>query len=182
MFIALTGLHGAGKSYFSLNIAKSFNFMVYNKKEIVRKLCERATGNPDNWNRWYNDEYEKDPVAMTKRILYELPLEQNIILDAVHSNLEWDIIKSIVPDAALAVVITPYEIRKERKGEYGIDKGDASRIRYWHTNGATTDCLLTSACWSFNGAASLETNLNSFNDFITYLASLEKEKTKIKKI
>lgn len=175
MFIAMTGLHGAGKSYLVEHISKNFDFYVYNKKEIVRNLCEKATGNGEIWNKWYNDEYNKDPILMTNRILNELPLGENIILDAVHSNLEWEIIKSVIPNASLAIVVTPYEIRKERKGTYDIDKGDSSRIGFWHNNKAESNCLLTSASWTFNGASSIETNLQSFEEFINYLKQESQE-------
>lgn len=44
MLIAMTGLHGAGKSYFASNIPAKYGFKVYNKKEIIKFLCKKKRG------------------------------------------------------------------------------------------------------------------------------------------
>lgn len=95
MFIALTGLHCSGKSYFSSNLPSSYNFSVYNKNKILDKLYDEYA---DKFifldsNSWYNYIYELNPYSATAMIINEIYLSDNIILNAVHSNLEWEIIK-----------------------------------------------------------------------------------------
>ena len=67
MFIALTGLHSAGKSYLSHNIMCKYGFEVCSKKDLVRYICKEMT-NRDDWADWYREEFNKDADKMTKLI------------------------------------------------------------------------------------------------------------------
>ena len=164
MFIALTGLHSAGKSYFANNIIAKYGFDICSKKELVHYICNEKTDRRD-WAEWYKEEFHKDAYNITKVILSYLDLKQNIVLDAVHSDLEWKIIKSIVPEAELIGIITPEFIRKTRREEGDLEK-DKKRISYWHNGGG---CLMTELSWTFNGGASLEINEKSFKEFLIYV-------------
>lgn len=163
MLIALTGLHSAGKSYFANNIIAKYGFDICSKKDLVRYICKEKTGRED-WTEWYKEEFNKDAYEMTKLILSYLDLNQDIVLDAVHSDLEWRIITSLVPNAELIGIITPDFIRKSRREEGDLEK-DKKRIRYWHNGGG---CLMTELSWTFNGGASLEINEKLFEEFLSY--------------
>lgn len=56
MFIALTGLHCSGKSYFFSNLTSSYNFSVYNKNKILDKLYDEYADKSIflDSNSWYN--------------------------------------------------------------------------------------------------------------------------------
>ena len=149
MLIAMTGLHGAGKSYFASNIPAKYGFKVYNKKEIIKFLCKKKTGR-DDWGQWYKEEFNKDARNMTEMILSCIDLNEDVILDAVHSDLEWGIITSCVPNAELIGVITPEFIRQQRREPGDIEK-DKKRKEYWHNGGG---CLLAELSWTLNGGAS----------------------------
>lgn len=165
MLIALTGLHAAGKSFFASNIPHKFGFEVINKKELVEYICRTET-NKDDWLTWYRTEYNKDPFGMTSKIMSYLPKDKDIILDAVHSYKEWKIIQSIDSEALLAVITTPESVRSQRWEKDDPIK-DIQRIEYWHSDyNGENGCLLTQASWSFNGAASLKTNEDSFRDLL----------------
>lgn len=168
MFIALTGLHAAGKSYLSNNIMPEFGFCVCSKKELVKFICKKVTGR-DDWDIWYREEFNKDAENITRIILSYLDLNKNIVLDAVHSDLEWKIIKSIIPNAELVGVITPEYIRAQRREDGDIEK-DEKRIGYWHNGGG---CLMTQVSWTLNGGASLEINKKMFEEFLTYVQNKE---------
>ena len=164
MIIALTGLHGAGKSYFANNIIAKYGFTICSKKDLIRYICKEKT-NRDDFGEWYKEEFDKDADNITKTILSYLNLNKNIVLDAVHSDLEWKIITSVVPDAELIGIITPEFIRKTRREEGDVEK-DQRRIRYWHNGGG---CLMTELSWTFNGGASLEINEKLFKEFLMYV-------------
>lgn len=163
MFIAITGLHAAGKSYFVNNIPVKYGFNVYNKKDIIKYVCERETDRED-WAEWYKEQFNSNPYNITKEIVSYINLSENVVLDAVHSDLEWGIIKSIVKDAELIGVITPEFIRETRR-DMDDKKRDRQRIAYWHNGGG---CLLSDLSWTFNGGASLELNEKMFREFLEY--------------
>lgn len=100
--------------------------------------------------------------------------KEDFIIDAIHSPVEWRIIKKKFPNAQLAEIVTPKHIREKRIDKLDIEK-DASRIVHWHDSG----CLLSEVDWTFNGAASKEINEKSFKEFIEYIKELEREKQKI---
>ncbi len=164
MLICLTGLHGAGKSYFSELIPLEFGFKIFSKKKELSRIYKLKTGK-DNWQDWYQKEYSKDPRRITEFILSGIRNDDNTILDAIHSPIEWDIIKEKFPDACLAEVVTPESIRNQRITTLDMEK-DKKRISYWHSN---NECLLTKVDWTFNGAASKDLNENSFQEFINYI-------------
>ena len=163
MLIALTGLHGAGKSYFANNIIAKYGFDICSKKDLVRYICKEKTGSED-WTEWYRNEFNKNAYETTRLILSYLDLNQDIVLDAVHSDLEWKIITSLVPNAELIGIITPDFIREARREEGDLEK-DKKRIGYWHNGGG---CLMSELSWSFNGGASLEINEKLFEEFLSY--------------
>ena len=168
MFVALTGLHSAGKSYLANSIMSKYGFHIYSKKDVVRFICKERTERED-WAEWYREEFNKDPYNMTKLILSYLDLKKDIILDAVHSDLEWGIIKNEIPNAEIIGIITPEYIRKTRHEEGDVEK-DKLRIGYWHNGGG---CLMTELSWTLNGGASSETNEKSFEEFLIFLKKKE---------
>ena len=113
MLIGITGLHGAGKSYFCNTISPEFGFKVFSKKQELAKIYKTKTGR-DDWENWYRKEYETDPKKITEFILLGINESENIILDAIHSPVEWHIIKQHFPNAELVEVITPEPIRLQR--------------------------------------------------------------------
>lgn len=168
MFIALTGLHSAGKSYFANNIISKYRFEICSKKDLVKYICKEKTGRED-WREWYSEEFNKNAANITSVILSYLDLKQNIVLDSVHSDLEWKIIKSIVSEAELIGIVTPEFLRMGRREEGDIEK-DKQRIKYWHNGGG---CLMTELSWTFNGGGSLEINEKLFEEFLEYVRKKE---------
>ena len=171
MFIALTGLHCSGKSYFSSNLPPEFGYTVFRKCDIVETIFEReGTENYSDSHKWYNDQFENNPNNITIKIIEEVAsFGDNVILDAVHSNLEWEIIKTIRPDAKLIEFVTPKSVREKRwESKYVLDDKDASRINFWHNSKAQSRCLLTEVDWVFNGCASLNFNNECFREFLEF--------------
>ena len=113
MLIAITGLHGSGKSYFSRSIPTKYGFEVFYKNDIIAEIFNHKP----NWIEQYREAYKNNPEALIKEILSRLPLENNVILDAVHSYDEWKIIRRLEPSARLILVTTPREIRISRRRE-----------------------------------------------------------------
>lgn len=179
MIIALTGLHSAGKSYFTQNIPGKYGFKVFSKKKIIEDLCKEETGR-DDWNEWHKEEFEKNPEKITLKILSKLPLNDNIILDAVHSNLEWNIIHKYFPDSILTLITTFEVDRKERwNREIDLNEADKKRINFWHSSGVEDICLLTKVSWALNGSAPLEQNELSFLELLNKINELKKEDIKM---
>lgn len=170
MLIGLTGLHGAGKSYFCDTIPPEFGFKVFTKKKELAKVYKSKTGK-DNWEEWYRNEYRKNPRKITEFIFSGIKTESNVIIDAIHSPIEWQIVKEMFPNAELAEIVTPEKIRLQRTPPLDIEK-NKKRIEYWHSEGK---CLLTEVEWSFNGSGSKELNEQSFKEFIEYIKDKEKK-------
>lgn len=173
MFIGMTGLHGSGKSYFAHNVAEKYGFSVYYKNDVIAEIYK----DNEDWIDLYRREYQKDPYNITMNILSRLPLDKDIILDAVHNNDEWEIIKSVIPEAMLILVTAPKEIRINR---WKKDcEGDEKRIKYWHKikKENSVDCLLTKVSWSFNGNSSIENNQRNFEEFLEYAKQKEDNTT-----
>ena len=166
MLVVLTGLHCSGKRYLTHNVPQKLGFKVFNKKDIVASLC-KLEGKGEDWQLWYTEEFNKNPYVMTAKIIECLPIDENVVLDAVHSNIEWDIITQLVADSVLAVFISSDGDRKQRwASEKDIFKKDAKRIGFWHTDIDRNDCLLVKIGWSFDGTASLEENEKHFRELI----------------
>lgn len=169
MIIALTGLHSAGKSFFTKQVPEKHGFKVINKKELVAQLCKEEA-NREDWNDWYREQFNKDPYEMTMKILKALPSEDNIILDSVHSNLEWKIIKEIIPDATLILITAFNKDRKERwNSEFNIEEKDNQRIEFWHSKNVEDKCLLTQVSWALNGSGTIELSEQNFIELVNYL-------------
>lgn len=171
MFIGITGLHGAGKSYFSHNIPTKYGFLVYYKNDIIADIYNHV----ENWEELYRKQYKTNPYNLITNILSKLPLDKDVLLDAIHNNEEWNIIKSIIPSAKLILVTTPREVRVSRRIEN--PKKDEKRIQYWHNikKDKSIDCLLTQISWSFNGNASMQNNQRNFEEFLKYAKKEEKK-------
>ena len=170
--LGITGLHAAGKSYMLQRIPQKFGFTVYNKKEIIADLCEHETGSKENWGEWYKKEFNAEPESITFKILNRVQGDK-VILDAIHSNREWNIIKQIQPGALLLNVTTPQCVRDLRE-EPGDKIKNIQRIKYWHSvYGDTFGCLLSQVDWSFNGAASLATNTANFAELVKFINARE---------
>ena len=190
MIIFFTGLHAAGKSYLLNEISQRYDFLYINKKDILRKLYFEETGRIDeDWNLWYGEKFRENPVEIVQRIINEIPVDKDILFDAVHSSYEWELFHGMIDESYLALMVTPYPTRLERwlireKKQSNIDKKDTQRIGFWHNPYAERTCLPTHASWSFNGAASLELNLKVFEEFYNYCLSQRKQKPKddIKKL
>lgn len=164
MIIALTGLHSSGKSYFAKNVTEKYGFETIYKNNIIKKICKSK--NINNWHEWYIKEFNSNKEKITKEILQQIPNDKNIILDAIHSYDEWIIAKEHIDDIYLALLVTPENIRKQRREVLDYEK-DKKRISFWHSQEGK--CLLTEASWAFNGGASIETNEKNFLEFLKYI-------------
>lgn len=169
MLIALTGLHGLGKSYFANNIMAKYGFKIYNKKELLPYICKFTTGRED-WRQWYREEFERDAEKVTTLMLSYINLNENIVIDSVHSPLEWNIISSKIEDAELVGIIAPEPIRMQRRKKDDKEK-DVKRINHWHN--VEDECLMSNLDWVFNGGASLEINEQLFIEFLKYVKNKE---------
>lgn len=170
MLIALTGLHGVGKSYFADNILVKHGFKIYNKKELLPYICKNETGR-DDWQQWYRESFEKDAEKITELLLSYINFDEDVVIDAVHSPREWDIISSKVKDAELIGIIAPEPIRNQRRKE-GDKEKDGKRISHWHN--VEGECLMSDIDWVFNGGATLEINDKLFSEFLEYKKNKEK--------
>ena len=173
MFIGITGLHGAGKTYFCNTVVSNFGFKVFSKKVELLKMYKTITGRND-WIEWYRNQYKKDPKKITEFILSNIGESDDIIFDAVHSPIEWEIIKLKFPKAELIEIITPYDIRLKRTSVKDIEK-DKKRIEYWHSD---NNCLLTNVSWAFNGDVSKELNIKLFEEFLKYIKDKDSKDSK----
>lgn len=170
ILLGITGLHAAGKSYMLQRVPKKFGFTVYNKKEVIADICEMITGDREQWDKWYKKEFSDNPAKITFRILSRLQGDR-VILDAVHSNKEWELIKEMNPNALLLNVTTPQIVRDAREEPEDKIK-NIQRIKYWHSvYGDTPSCLLSKVDWSFNGAASIESQEQTFKDLVKFINS-----------
>lgn len=172
--LGITGLHAAGKSYMLERIPKEFGFTVYNKKEVIADICEMITGVREQWSDWYKKEFNDNPAKMTFRILSRLQSDK-VILDAVHSHKEWQLIKQVSPSALLLNVTTPQIVRDTREEPEDKIK-NIQRIKYWHSvYGDTFGCLLSEVDWSFNGAAPLENQRQNFRELVKFINGRQKQ-------
>ena len=103
-------------------------------------------------------------------MLSYINLSKNVVIDSVHSPLEWNIISSKVEDAELVGIIAPEPIRKQRRKEDDKEK-DVKRISHWHN--VENECLMSNLDWVFNGGASLEINEQLFIEFLEYVKNKE---------
>lgn len=167
MLICLSGLHGAGKSYFSFQsgIPQKQGFKVFNKKDVVRNLCieefrhkginvvekiitqlgrdftDENERNEIIWkfcHKWYGGLMENDTYGITSRIInYVIEKSRmnncnDIILDAIHNNKEWEIIHELDKNSALLMFMTPPNVRNERSTDIEfVNKQNAKRMGFW---------------------------------------------------
>lgn len=177
--LAITGLHAAGKSFMLERVPKKFGYDVYNKKEVIADICEAVTGKREQWSEWYKKEFNENPAKMTFRILSQIRSE-NAILDAVHSHREWKLIKEMYPDALLLSVNTPQIVRDTREEPEDKIK-NIQRIKYWHSvYGDILGCLLSEVDWSFNGAASLKSQTDSFAELVKFINGRQRQLIRMK--
>jgi dephospho-CoA kinase len=184
MFIALTGLHRVGKSYFIKNIPVKFGFKVVDKKELLERICKSELG-VNNWQEWYKEAFNNNPEMIVEKMLSYLSQEEDIILDSVHSNIEWSIIKKYIPNARLVYITALEEDRKERWEKKEISDlkiKDDQRLGFWHSFSEDISCLAADASWSINGSGSMELMEKSFFELIQKLNELEDKKNKVKKL
>lgn len=142
----------------------NFGFKIFSKKVELLKIYKTITGKND-WIDWYRKQYKKDSKKITEFILSNIGESDDIIFDAVHSPIAWEIIKLKFPKAELIEIITPYDIRLKRTSVKDIEK-DKKRIEYWHSD---NNCLLTNVSWAFNGDVSKELNIKLFEEFLKYI-------------
>ena len=190
MLIGLTGLHRAGKSHFRKSgVAEKYGFLVVNKKQVVVDLFTAACGNrtmenldDENFNdsiiwkdanTWYGQQMKENPIYITELIV-DSAIEkygEDILLDAIHNNLEWDIIKKHLPDSALLLFATPKEIRDQRCGTDSITEADNKNLRrlsFW-TSSKELPSLPCMASWCINGALPMEEIEQNFASFVGFL-------------
>lgn len=123
-----------GKKYY---IDKKELANLYNNELLPSDICR---------------EFELNPYEITADIVNEIYKEDDLILDAVHSNLEWGIIKMMIPNAKLVEFVTPKKVREERWiSKYKLDAKDSSKIKYWHNPNGVSKCLISDVEWVFNG-------------------------------
>lgn len=114
-------------------------------------------------------EFELNPYEITADIINEIYKEDNLILDAVHSNLEWEIIKMMIPNAKLVEFVIPKKVREERWiSKCKLDAKDSSRIKYWHNPNGVSKCLISDVDCVFNCVLPNELNLLCFEEFISF--------------
>ena len=99
-------------------------------------------------------------------MLSYINLKENVVIDSIHSPLEWNIVSSIIEDAELIGIIAPEPIRKQRRKEGDREK-DKKRISHWHN--VEDECLMANLDWFFNGGASLKINEQLFIEFLEYV-------------
>ncbi len=168
MFFALTGLHRAGKSTFANTVATKHGFISINKNELLAKICKEETGS-DDWKAWHKYNVDANYEEFIKKMVSYLPLDKNIILDSVHSNLEWELIKKYIPNAQLIYINSFKSIREKRwklEENTDLETKDAQRIAYWHSNHGFSQCLISEACWCINGFGSTDLIERSFLELL----------------
>jgi len=165
MMLALSGLHGSGKSHLSALIASGFGWDICVKRDLLKLLhiSENITG---DWVVWYRTLYAAEGAyEVTRKLMGFVPARDRIILDSVHNLTEWRAVRSLRPDAILASVIAPKAVRAARNGSE--DPGlDIQRILFWHGDKESASCLAAESEWCFNGAASAEVQRTEFEAFL----------------
>lgn len=191
MLIGLTGLHRTGKSYFRQSgIAEKYGFVVANKKQLVVELFLTSISNPDEYeavsfddanfnnsklwkdaNSWYGSQMKENPIYITEKIV-DFATEkygEDVVLDAVHNNLEWDIIQKHVPSSALLLFATPQEVRETRTGVdtvEEVDRKNLKRISFWNSS-EELPSLPCFASWCIDGSQPIEKIEENFVKFVS---------------
>lgn len=165
--LALTGLHGSGKSHLSKLVSMRFGWRVLVKRDLLRQIHAQI-GFTEQWEDWYRRQYATvGAINLTAQFVDLLP-HGDVILDAVHNLDEWRIIKSLRPSSVLAAVIAPASVRAMRN--HGEDPTlDVRRVGYWHATEQEPGCLMSECDWCFNGAADPETSIAEFSSFLSWL-------------
>ncbi len=169
MLLVLTGLHGSGKSHLTKIAEADFNWKIIVQRELLKKLySEEADG--DDWIVWYRRLYEDvGSYGVMNKIIRFIPANNyHTILDSIHNLKEWKVVKRVYPSAVLATVVTPKLVRLARN-EPEDEILDIQRINFWHEKaGENTECLLSEAGWTFNGAAPVDLLKMEFRSFLDH--------------
>ena len=129
-------------------------------------------------NKWYGAMMAKDPYMITNAIItyvknHVVDTEKNnVILDAVHNNKEWEIIHEIIPKSGLLLFATPSEIRDTRSSDVDfIRKQNIKRIKYWCSD-SNLPPLPYMALGTIDGSGTLEEIDTEFCYFIKQLKKI----------
>lgn len=155
-FVALCGLHDAGKSAVASRLASQVpGCVVVTKLDVLRALHAKQATPGVNWYDWYRTKYlEEGPSIVMQQVidqvLLDVPSGTNmLVIDAVHSAIEWRTLRERFP-AALVLVASPPDVRLVRRHGYLALEDDVRRIRFAH-DADMVDCLFASADWVVPG-------------------------------
>lgn len=164
MFVALTGLHGAGKSFLAEVMSVNLGWNMIVKRDVFKLIFEKSKASKElTWEQWYRVMYEKvGAFAIMEMILGEIGLmksDEIMVIDSVHNVDEWRAIKCANQKSILIGVFTPREIRCSRNNP-GDEELDRKRIMYYHENVlGELSCLFSEVEWSFSGCDSRKMQL-----------------------
>lgn len=170
-YIALCGLHGAGKSFLAQKINSLQKWKVIEKRAALKQLHRQhfsdfGTYDPD-WDSWYKSIYKKtDSATILNRILSSFALndtDQFIIIDSVHTIDEWSVLQERDPRSKLLLVCAPEAVRHSRMDE--PPEMDDRRAHYWHRD---TSCLMRYVDWAITSTVSEDLFLRQCDAFIQY--------------
>lgn len=127
MRLGIIGKAGSGKDLLGKILKEDYGFYALSMTSPLEKLCREKYGMKEKdralLNRVGNEEFQKDPYYLLKRIEEELKAhgDQNIVLSGVRRPLEYAVLKDL--GFSFLRVTSPPSLRKDR-----LEKRDGKKI------------------------------------------------------
>lgn len=170
-YIALCGLHGAGKSFLAETLSSIQMWPVIEKRTALKKLHRDGyTGfgvDDSNWETWYKSIYKQvGSASILRHVLSTFNSETSSkfqVIDSVHTLEEWFTLKELDQNSRLLLVCAPEAIRHTRMDE--PPEMDDQRASYWHSD---TSCLMRYVDWAITSTVSEDLFHRQCDAFIHY--------------
>lgn len=137
MLIALTGLHGCGKSSVGRILRLNHGFEVMDKRAVLLSMY-RSSKSSVPFVDWYRSMYISEGGATVMSLIWKRFQEwatttgrSNIVVDSVHNVDEWDYLRGISQASQLVYIVSSKETRTRRVGLEHLAL-DTNRVEYSH--------------------------------------------------
>lgn len=151
--LALTGLHGCGKSSVRSLLQSEHGFRVLDKRAELLKIHEQEnTQQP--YLDWYRTLYAVQGGAVVMEMVWSRFVQRQgttaedlrVVVDSIHNVDEWSCLRKLEPAARLVYVVTSAHLRAARTSTTHL-RLDHNRIQYSHrfANHDGLECLFAKA-------------------------------------